>query len=44
MILVIRVTRRHTLTSEVGIGSRLHDLVGEEFRILRMSSSDTSSK
>ena len=33
----------HSLTSEVDIGSRLHDLVGEEFRILRMSSSDTGS-
>ena len=34
----------HCLTSEAGIGSRSHDLVGEEFRILRMSFSDTGSK
>ena len=27
----------HSLTTEVGIGSRSHDLVGEDFRILRMS-------
>ena len=33
----------HPLTNEVGFGSRLHDLVGEEFRILRMSPSDTGS-
>ena len=33
----------HSLTSEVGIGSRSHDLV-EDFRILRMSSSETGSK
>ena len=32
------------LISEVGIGSRSHDLVGDDFRILRMSSSDTGSK
>ena len=32
------------LTSEVGIESRSHDLVGEAFRILRMPSSDTGSK
>ena len=31
----------HSLTSEDGIGSRSHDLAGEDFRILRMSSSDT---
>ena len=30
----------HSLTSEVDIGSRSHDLVGEEFRIFRMSPSD----
>ena len=30
----------HSLTSEAGIGSRSHDLVGEEFRILRISPSD----
>ena len=34
----------HSLTNEVGIGSRSHDLVGEEFRILCMSPSDTGSK
>ena len=33
----------HSLTSHLGIGSRSHDLVGEDFRILRMSSSDTGS-
>ena len=46
MILVIEVTRMsvHALTSEVVIRSTSHDLVGEEFRILRISSSDTGSK
>ena len=46
MILVIGVNRMstHSLTSEFGIGSRSHDLVGEEFRILRILSSDTLSK
>ena len=34
----------YSLTNEVGIGCRSHDLVGEEFRILRMSLSDTGSK
>ena len=34
----------HSFTSEVGIGSRSHVLEGEEFKILRMSSSDTGSK
>ena len=34
----------HFLTVEVGIGPRSHDLVGEDFRILRMSSLDTGSK
>ena len=34
----------HSLTSEIGIGSRSHDLVGEKFRILRMLSSDIGSK
>ena len=34
----------HSLTSEVGSGSKSHDLVWEDFRILRMSSSDTGSK
>ena len=34
----------HSLTSVVGIGSRLHDLVVDNFRILRMSPSDTGSK
>ena len=38
MILVIRATKMsaHSLTSEVGIESKSHDLV-EEFKILRMS-------
>ena len=46
MILIIGVVRisAHSLTSEVGIGSKSHDLVGEDFSILRMSSSDTDSK
>ena len=46
MILVIGVIRMsaQSLTSEVGIGSRSHDLVGDDFRILKMSSSDTGSK
>ena len=46
MILVIRVIRMfaHSLTSEVGIGSKSHDLVGEDFRNLKMSSSDTGLK
>ena len=46
MILVIGVIRMsaQSLTSEVGIGSRSHDLVGDDFRILKMSSSDTCSK
>ena len=45
MILVIGVIRMfvHSLTSEVSIGSKSHDLV-EDFRILRMSSSDTVVK
>ena len=34
----------HSLTSEVGIGSKSHNLEGEDFKILRMSFSDTSSK
>ena len=34
----------NSLTSEVGIGSRSLDLVGDDFRILRMSSSDTGLK
>ena len=40
MILVIGVIRMsvQSLTSEVGIGFRSHDLVGYDFRILRMSS------
>ena len=45
-MLVIGVTRMpaHSLTSKIGITSRSHGLVGEEFRILRMSSSDSGSK
>ena len=34
----------HSLTSAVGIGSRSHDLVVDDSRILRMSPSDTGSK
>ena len=34
----------HSLTSAVGMGSRSHDLVVDNFRILRMSPSDTGSK
>ena len=34
----------HSSTNKVGIGSRSHDLVGEEFRILSMWPSDTGSK
>ena len=39
MMLVIGVIRMsaHSLTSEVDIGSKSHDLVGEDFRILRIS-------
>ena len=46
MILVIGVIRisAQYLTSEDGIGSRSYDLIGDDFRILRMSSSDTGSK
>ena len=46
MILVIGVTKMsaHSLTSAVGIGSRSHDLVVDDFRMLRMSPSDTGSK
>ena len=34
----------HSLHSEIGIGSRLYDLLGKDFKILRMSSSDTGSR
>ena len=34
----------HSLTIAVGIGSRSHDLMLDDLRILRMSSSDTGSK
>ena len=46
MILIIWVIRMsaQSLTSEVGIGSRSHDLVGDDFRIWRLLSSDTGSK
>ena len=46
MILVIGVIRMsaHSLTSEIGIVSKSPDMVGEDFRSLRMSSSDTGSK
>ena len=45
-ILVMGVMRisAHSLTSDVGIGSRSHDLDGEDFRILSSSSSDTGVK
>ena len=33
-----------SLSGEDGIGSRLYDLVGEEFRNLKMLPSDTGSK
>ena len=44
LVIVVIWLSAHSLTSEVGIGSKSHDLVGEDFRILRMSSSDTGSK
>ena len=37
---VMRISA-HSLTSDVGIGSRSHDLDGEDFRTLSSSSSDT---
>ena len=37
---VMRISA-HSLTSDVGIGSRSHDLDAEDFRILSSSSSDT---
>ena len=40
---VMRISA-HSLTSDVGIGSRSHDLDGEDFRILSISSSDTGVK
>ena len=40
---VMRISA-HSLTSVVGIGSRSHDLYGEDFRILSSSSSDTGVK
>ena len=45
-ILVMGVMRisAHSLTSDVGIGSRSHDLDGEDFRILSSSSLDTGVK
>ena len=46
IILVIGMTKKstHSLTSAVGMGSKSHDLVVDDFRILRMSPSDTGSK
>ena len=43
MILVFGVIRMsvHSLTCEVAIRSKLHDLLSEDFPIWRMSSSDT---
>ena len=40
---VMRISA-HSLTSDVRIGSRSHDLDGEDFRILSSSSSDTGVK
>ena len=40
---VMRISA-HSLTSDIGIGSRSHDLDGEDFRILSSSSSDTGVK
>ena len=40
---VMRISA-HSLTSDVGIGSRSHDLDGEDLRILSSSSSDTGVK
>ena len=40
---VMRISA-HSLTSDVGIRSRSHDLDGEDFRILSSSSSDTGVK
>ena len=40
---VIRISA-HSLTSDVGIGSRPQDLDGEDFRILSRLSSDTGVK
>ena len=40
---VMRISAQ-SLTSDVGIGSRSHDLDGEDFRILSSSSSDTGVK
>ena len=40
---VMRISA-HSLTNDVGIGSRSHDLDGEDFRILSSSSSDAGVK
>ena len=40
---VMRISA-HSLTSDIGIGSRSQDLDGEDFRILSRSSSDTGVK
>ena len=40
---VMRISA-HSLTSDVGIGSRSQDLDGADFRILSRSSSDTGVK
>ena len=40
---VMRISA-HSLTSDVGIGSRSHDLDGEDFRIWSSSSSNTGVK
>ena len=46
MIFVIGVARMsaHSLTSDVGIGSKLHDLVFAEPRSFKTSPSDMGSK
>ena len=40
---VMRISA-HSLTPDIGIGSRSQDLDGEDFRILSRSSSDTGVK
>ena len=40
---VMRISAQ-SLTSDIGIGSRLQDLDGEDFRLLSRSSSDTGVK
>ena len=40
---VMRISA-HSLTRDIGIGTRSHDLDGEDFTILSSSSSDTGVK